>query len=169
MVCTWIALLKSDSHPKQFLTAPHFWQEHFTAPGKPQVDAEATFTRRGTVSLRAGNCSFQGQKEIQAKWILPGDHMSSLTKMRKEKLLAIEIWNQQGAPAKRRDTDFSCYISRMHSFSILSGFPVVYISIDTFSFYFPVSPRLCRHKNGFCHLSHSASAAREQCHWLSLI
>lgn len=35
-----------------------------------------------------------------------------------EKLLAIEIWNQQGASAKRQSTDFSCYISHTLSFAI---------------------------------------------------
>lgn len=145
----------------------HFWQKHFTLPGYLKAGAEATFMHQSVVSLHTENFSFQGQKGIQTAQILPQDHLPS--RKRTKENFAREIWNQLGALANRQDTDFSCCISCVLSVSIPPGLPVTYIAIDTFSFHFSVSAQLCQQKNGFCHLSRSASATREQCHWLSLI
>lgn len=146
----------------------HFWQKRFTLwLSKGWWWSNLYAPERGIFTCRAFQLS-RPERNTDCANITP--RSPAVTQMNKGKLFAREIfWNQLGALANRQDTDFSYCISCVLSVSIPPGLPVIYIAIDTFSFHFSVSAQLCRQKNGFCHLSRSASATREQCHWLSLV
>lgn len=167
MVHTWILLLKLTLMQWCSWLLPISYRDISQPLENCRLMLKQPLNIRAQYPYVRGTVPWKGQKEIQAKCILSGDHMPPLTQMRK----TTRNRDLKSTGSISQETKHWFFLLHFtHAFIChLSASPVIRISIDTSSFYFPASPQLCRQKNGFCHLSHSASTAREQCHRLSLI